>query len=490
MPGTTTPARSWISAATAGDRRRWVALVVVCLGQLMIVLDATIVNVALPSIQRDLRFSQANLTWVVDAYLISFGSFLLMGGRLGDLVGRKKVFLGGLVVFTAASLLCGLADAQGLLIAARFVQGLGGAVTSAVILALIVTEFPAPSERAKAMSVYTFVAVGGGSIGLVLGGVLTQSIDWHWIFLVNLPIGIAALALGWLLIDETEGIGLREGVDVLGSVLVTVAMMIGVYAIVTSSDAGLGSAHTLGFGGLSLALLTAFGVLQTRLANPIMPPHVLRLRGLLGSSAVRGLLVTGMFGAFFLGALYFEHVLGYSALQTGLAFLPQTLVVGVLSLGITAWLMGRFGAMRILVPGLALMTCGLLALAQAGTHAAYFPAIFIPLLLTGLGAGISFMPLLTIAMANVPARDAGLASGLVNVSMQMAAAVGLAVLGVIATHRTKTLLAGGDAPAGALTSGYHLAFLIGAGCVALGIVVALVVLRRSAPAAAANPRDP
>ncbi len=373
-------------------------------------------------------------------------------------------------------------------------QGLGGAVTSAVILALIVTEFPLPDERAKAMSVYTFVAVGGGSIGLVLGGVLTQSIDWHWIFLVNLPIGIAALVLGWRLIEETEGIGLREGVDVLGSVLVTVAMIIGVYAIVTSSEHGLASMHTLAFGGLSLALLTAFGVLQTRLTNPIMPLQILRLPGLLGSSAVRGLLVTGMFGAFFLGALYFEHVLGYSALQTGLAFLPQTLIVGTLSLGITAWLMRRFGTMRVLLPGLASMTCGLLLLAQAGTHASYFPSVFVPLLLTGLGAGMSFMPLLTIAMADVPARDAGLASGIVNVSMQMAAAVGLAVLGVIATHRTKTLLADGHAPVNALTSGYHLAFLVGSGCVALGIVVALLVLRRPAPApaatAAAEPANP
>jgi EmrB/QacA subfamily drug resistance transporter len=478
-----------VSAATpttpiVSDRRRWIALVVVCLGQLMIVLDATIVNVALPSIQRDLHFTQANLTWVVDAYLIAFGSFLLLGGRLGDLVGRKRVFLGGLVLFTVASLLCGLSDAQGLLIAARFVQGLGGAVTSAVILAIVVTEFPLPDERAKAMSVYTFVAVGGGSVGLVLGGLLTQSIDWHWIFLVNLPIGAVALVLGWLLIDESEAIGFHEGVDVLGSVLVTVAMMIGVYAIVTSSDHGVGSAHTLGFGGVSLVLLAAFGALQSRLRNPIMPLHVLRLRGLVGSSAVRGLLVTGMFGAFFLGALYFEHVLGYTALQTGLAFLPQTLTVGALSLGVTAWLMRRFGAMRVLLPGLGLMTVGLLLLSTAGEHAAFFPTIFVSLMLTGLGAGISFMPLLTIAMADVPARDAGLASGVVNVSMQMAAALGLAVLGVLATHRTKMLLASGHSAPSALTAGYHLAFVIGAACVALGVVVALLVLR--APAAEAH----
>jgi EmrB/QacA subfamily drug resistance transporter len=331
------------SSQHASDRRRWIALVVVCLGQLMIVLDATIVNVALPAIQKDLHFAQANLTWVVNAYLITFGSFLLMAGRLGDLIGRKRVFLGGLVLFTFASALCGLADSQGLLIAARLLQGLGGAVASAVILAIIVTEFPERNEQAKAMSVFMFVAVGGGSIGLLLGGLLTQSIDWHWIFFINVPIGVAAFVLGAALIDESEGIGLDQGVDVLGSVLVTVAMMLGVYAIVKSTQYGWGSAHTLGFGGVSIALLAAFFVLQARLANPIMPLRMLRLRSLVGSSVVRGLLITGMFAAFFLGALYFEHVLGYSAIETGLAFLPQTLAVGALALGVTARLMRRFG---------------------------------------------------------------------------------------------------------------------------------------------------
>ncbi len=464
-------------AQAHADRRRWIAFVVVCLGQLMIVLDVTIVNVALPSIQKDLHFSQANLAWVVDAYLIAFGSFLLLGGRLGDLVGRKRVFLSGLVLFTIASALCGLADDQTLLIVARFVQGLGGAITSAVILAIVVTEFPEPADRAKAMSIYTFVAVGGGSVGLILGGIITQAVDWHWIFLVNVPIGIAAFALGFFLIDESEAIGFDDGVDVLGSFLVTVGAMLVVFAIVKSTDYGWTSAHTLGFGGAGIALLAVFFLYESRVSNPIMPLRILRLRSLIGSSAVRGLLVTGMFGMFFLGALYFEHVLGYSALQTGLAFLPQTLTVAVLSLGITAKLLGRFGAMRLLIPGLALMAVGQLILATAGEHAQFFPTIFLALFVTGLGAGTSFMPLLTIAMADVPPRDAGLASGVINVSMQISAAIGIAILGALATHRTKSLVADHHALRSALTSGYHLSFLIGAGCIVAAIVVSLLVLR-------------
>jgi EmrB/QacA subfamily drug resistance transporter len=459
------------------DRRRWIAFVVVCLGQLMIVLDVTIVNVALPAIQKDLHFSQANLTWVVDAYLIAFGSFLLLGGRLGDLIGRKRVFLAGLVLFTSASALCGLADDQTLLILARFAQGLGAAITSAVILALVVTEFPEPADRAKAMSIYTFVAVGGGSLGLILGGVLTQAVDWHWIFLVNVPIGVLAFVLGKLLIDESEAIGLDRGVDVLGSVLVTVGTALGVYAIVKTTDYGWGSAHTLGFFGVGLALLAAFFLLESRLANPIMPLRILRIRSLVGSSVVRGLLVTGMFGMFFLGSLYFEHVLGYSALQTGLAFLPQTITVAILSLGITARLLRRFGAMQLMVPGLALMAVGQLMFAGAGEHADFFPTIFFALFVTGLGAGTSFMPLLTIAMADVPPQDAGLGSGVINVSMQIAAAIGIAVLGALASHRTTTLLHDGHTVHGALISGYHLAFYIGAGCVVAAIAVALAVLR-------------
>jgi len=459
------------------DRRRWIALIVVCLAQLMSVLDSTVVNVALPSIQHDLHFTQSSLTWVVNAYLITFGSFLLLAGRLGDLVGRKRVFLAGVLLFTAASAACGLAHDQTLLIVARFIQGAGGALAVSVILAIIVTEFPAPGERATAMSAYMFVVVSGGSIGLLAGGVLTQAINWHWIFFINLPIGAVTLLLGGALIRENEGAGLGKGVDVLGSILVTVALMLGVYAIVEVTRYGWASVHTLGVGALAVALLAAFIALEARVAKPILPLRILRLRGLVGSSAVRGFLVTGMFTTFFLGALYLQHILHYSAVRTGLAFLPMTLTVAVLSLGVTARIVRRFGAIRTLVPGLLSCSVSLVLLSTAGVHASYFPTIFLAYLLLGLGAGSSFMPLLTIAMADVPARDAGLGSGIVNVSMQISAALGLAVLSTIATNHTNALSAHGDTLAGALTGGYHLAFTIAAASVAVGALVALVVLR-------------
>jgi EmrB/QacA subfamily drug resistance transporter len=463
---------------SASDRRRWIALVVVCLGQLMIVLDTTIVNVALPSLQRDLHFSQSNLTWVVNAYLITYGSFLLLAGRLGDLVGRKKVFLAGLVVFTVASALCGLAQDQAMLVGARFLQGIGGAMSTASILALIATGFEAGAERARAMSVYTFVLASGGSLGLLAGGVLTQTISWHWIFFVNLPIGIATFVLGSALIEENEGIGLRRGVDWLGSILVTAALMLGVYAIVTSTESGWGSVHTLGFGGTAVALLAAFVALEARLANPILPLQILRVRSLTGSSAVRALLATGMYTAFFLGALYLEHVRGYGALRTGLAFLPMSVGVGLVSLAIAPRLMARLGPRTTLLGGLSSALAGLVLLTQTGEHAPYLPGLFSAFALIGIGAGLGFLPLLTLAMSEVPQQDAGLASGIVNVSMQMAAALGLAVLGTVATDRTRTLAADGVSTQSALTGGYHLSFAIGAVCVAVGILAALALLRR------------
>jgi EmrB/QacA subfamily drug resistance transporter len=465
-----------IKAPSSIDRR-WVALVVLCFGYLMIVLDMTIVNVALPSIQHDLHFSQANLTWVVNAYLITYGGFLLLAGRLGDLIGRKRLFLVGLVVFTASSLACALATTQGVLIAARFIQGVGGALTASVVLAILATEFPSPAERAKAMSVYTFVAVSGGSIGLLAGGALTQAIDWHWIFVINLPIGIATLLLGRALIRDHEGTGIKGGVDVAGSVLVTAALMLGVYAIVKSTDYGWGSAQTLGVGGGAIALLAAFVALEARLRNPIFPLGILRVPGLAISSVLRGMMVVGMFSAFFLGTLYLERVLGYSPWKTGLAFLPMTLSVATLSLGITARLMARFGAKRLVVAGMTLAVASLLVLAGAGPHAGYFPTVFGAFVILGVGAGMSFMPLVTMAMANVPASDSGLASGIVNVSMQVSGAIGLAVLGTIATDHTRTLAAHGHSAAVAATDGYHLSFVIGAVVVAAGVLVALVALK-------------
>jgi EmrB/QacA subfamily drug resistance transporter len=444
---------------------------------LMNALDATVVNVALPKIQHDLGFTQAGLAWVIDAYMISFAGLLLMSGRLGDLVGRKKIFLIGLVVFIAASAVCGIAGSQGVLIAARFVQGIGGALSSSVILAIIATEFPDARERAKAMSAYIFVAVGGGSIGLLAGGALTQALDWHWIFFINLPIGLIALLLGIWLVEENEGIGLGKGVDVLGSVLVTAGLMVGVYAVVKSTTYGWGSAHTLGFFAISLGLVGAFVAVESRVSNPIMPLRIFSVRGLASSSLVRGFMFVGMYGCFFLGTLYLEHVLGYDAMRTGLAFLPMTLVVAVLSTGITARLVQRFGARATAVPAIALAAVGLALLAQAGPHASYFPSLLVPFVLMGAGMGAASVPLLTVAMAEVPTRDAGLASGIVNVSMQVAGALGVAVLGTISSDRTKTLAVHGHSLDNALIGGYHLAFTVAAAVVLVGLLIALVTMR-------------
>src|SRR5258707_2768295 len=428
---------------TSTDRRRWIALLVVCFGQLMIVLDAAIVNVALPAIQSDLHFSQANLTWVVNAYLITYGSFVLLAGRAGDLIGRKKVFLTGVALFTAASVLCGLAHDPALLVTGRFLQGAGGALSAGVIIAIIVTGFTEPNERAQAMSVFTFTIAGGGSLGLLAGGLLTQMVNWHWIFFINVPIGLITILLGRVLIEENEGIGLADGVDVLGSILVSAALMLGVYAIVTSADHSLASAHTLGFGGGAIALLAIFVWLETRIANPILPLRILGIRSLLGASGARAMLAAGMFTTFFIGALYLQHVRGYDAFGTGLAFLPHTLALGGLSLGVTARLMRRFGPQRLLAFGLAMASLALVLLAGAGPHDGYFPRLFVAYALFGIGAGTSFMPLTIIAMAEVPAVDAGLAAGISNVSMQISAAIGLAAMGTIATQHRRALVAPG-----------------------------------------------
>ncbi|HYZ82494.1 MAG TPA: MFS transporter [Solirubrobacteraceae bacterium] len=475
------------TSISTNDRRRWMALVVVCLAQLMIVLDTTIVNVALPSIQHDLHFSQGNLTWVVNAFLVTFGSFLLLAGRLGDLLGRKRVFLAGLILFTVASVLCGAAPSQGFLIAARFIQGVGAAMQASVILAIIVTEFPQPGDRARAMSAYVFTAVAGGSLGLLAGGALTEALSWHWIFFVNIPIGLAAMAFGRILIPDDRGIGLEHGVDWLGSALVTVSLMTAVYAIVQVTSHGWGSPQVLGFGALAAVLMAAFLILESRIDNPIMPLRILRLRGLVASSVVRGLLVTGMYSTFFLGTLYLEHVRHYSALDTGMAFLPWTVTVGFLSLGVTARLVERFGQMRVLIPGMLSVIVGLLLLRTTGEHTSFFPTVFFAFFAIGLGIGNAFMPLLSIAMADVPAEDAGLGSGITNVSQQVAGALGLAVLGTIATSHSKTLLAEHHSLAGSLIGGYHLAFGIGVLSVVAAIATALVLLRTPASKEAEEP---
>jgi EmrB/QacA subfamily drug resistance transporter len=466
----------------SADSRRWASLFVVCLAQLMIVLDVTIVNVALPSIQHDLGFSQANLTWVVNGFLVTFGSLLLLAGRLGDLIGRKRVFLAGVVTFTVASLLCGVAPSEGALIAARFLQGVGAAAQASVILAIIVTEFPRPDERARAMGAYVFVSVAGGSLGLLAGGLLTQALSWHWVFFVNIPIGLATLALGQVLIRADSGRGLGHGVDWLGSALVTFSLMSGIYAIVQATSHGWGSAVVLGFGALAVALMAAFLALEARIENPIMPLRILRLPGLVNASLVRGLLVTGMYSTFFLGTLYLEHVRHYSALQTGAAFLPWTLTVAVLSQGITARLVDRFGPLRVLTLGMATAAAGLLTFATVGPDTAFFPTVFLASFLIGLGIGNAFMPLLTLAMADVPAADAGLGSGITNVSQQISGAFGLAVLSTLADNHTKSLLADHNGLTSSLIGGYHLAFIVGAVTIAVGVALAFVLLRPARPA--------
>jgi len=461
----------------AADDRRWLALVVLCVGMLMIVLDVTVVNVALPSVQDDLGFSQSNLAWVVNAYLISFGGLLLLAGRLGDLIGRRRVFLIGLGIFTVASLLCGVAQSQGLLIAARFVQGVGGAMTSAVILGMIVTMFPDPKEQAKAIGIYGFVASGGGSFLLFEGSALTESINWHWIFFINLPIAIGTALAATRLIDADEGIGIGRGADVLGAVLVTGSLMLGVYTIVKASEFGWGATRTLGLGAVSLALLAAFIVRQARAANPLMPLHIFRSRNVSGANLVQVVVVAGMFGMFFMGTLYLERVLGFDPLEIGFAFLPATIVMGIFSAGLSARLNERYGARVTLVPALVFVLMGLVLFARAPVDGTYLADVLAPVILVGIGAGLAFPSLMTLAMSGATPADAGLASGLVNTTAQVGGALGLAVLATLATSRTGDLLASGEGTASALTGGYRLAFLVGAGLVVAGIGIALTVLR-------------
>ena len=483
------PASEASTGAPRSNKMRWWALVVVCLAMFMNALDSSIVNVALPAIQRDLHFGASGLTWVVTAFLISFGSFLLMAGRLGDLIGRRKVFLTGIVVFTVSSMMCGIAQTQTELIVGRFFQGIGGAFSSSVIIAIVITEFPDPAERARAMSAYIFVAVGGGSIGLLVGGILTQALDWHWIFFINVPIGVFTFIFGRILIDENIGLGIRTGVDVVGSVLITMSLMIGIYAISTATQYHWLSPHTLGFVGASVVLLIAFFVYESRVANPIMPLRIFRIPTLTRSSIIRGMLATGMFTTFFLGALYLDGVLHYTPVQTGLAFLPMSISMGILSAGITARLVTRYGDKRVLIPGMVAGTIGLLWLTQLGTTTSYVSVMLPAFLLIGIGAGTAFAPLLSIAMADVPVADAGLGSGIVNVSMQMASALGLALLSVIATGRTHALEAAGHPAASAMTDGYRLAFLISAILVAAGTVVAALALDKSTPRSLETPLE-
>src|SRR5689334_7147846 len=461
---------------------RWRALYVLCAGMLMVILDQTIVNVALPSIQEDLGFTQSSLAWVVNAYLIAFGGLLLLAGRFGDLLGRRSVFLAGMVVFTTASLVCGLAGSQTMLIAARFVQGAGGALASAVILGMIVTMFPKPGEQAKAIGIYSFVASAGASIGLLSGGVLTQALNWHWIFFVNVPIGIATLLLALKMVPRDAGLGIRHGFDAAGAVLVTGALMLGVYAIVGAETHGWGSGRTLGLGVVALALLAAFVWRESTAATPLLPLRVFRSRNVAGANLVQALLVAGALGMFFLAVLYLQRVLGFDALETGVAFLPVSLAIGVLSLGFSARLNLRFGGRAVLVPGMALVSLGLAWLTRAPVDGSYAVDVLPAMLLLGVGAGVSFPALMTLAMSGANEADAGLASGLVNTTMQVGGALGIAVLATLASGRTDSLRASGVDAADALTGGYHLAFTVSAVLVAVGAVVSATLLQREAQA--------
>jgi EmrB/QacA subfamily drug resistance transporter len=469
-------------------RARWVALYVLCTGMLMIVLDATVVNVALPSIQTDLGFSSASLAWVVNAYLIAFGGLLLLAGRLGDLVGRRLVFLSGLGVFTAASAACGLAQSQSVLVTARFVQGAGGAMTSAVILGMIVTMFPEPREQAKAIGVFAFVASAGGAIGLLAGGILTQAINWHWIFFVNIPIGIATAVLARRLIDRDTGLGLGAGADVPGAVLVTAALMLSVFTIVKpAAELGWTAPRTLVFGAGSLLLLAAFIVREATAASPLMPLRMFRSRNVVGANLIQVIGAAGMFGMFFLGALYLQRVLKYDAIEIGLAFLPVTVLMGTLSVRYSERLITRFGPRHVCVPGLLLIMAALVLFSQAPVDAGYVGHVLPVMVLLGTGAGLCFPALMGLAMSGATPADAGLASGLVNTTAQVGGALGLAVMATLSATRTHHLLAAGHSSAAALTGGYHLAFWVSAALVLGAVVVAMTML---APASAAGEATP
>ncbi|HEY5873011.1 MAG TPA: DHA2 family efflux MFS transporter permease subunit [Gaiellaceae bacterium] len=469
---------------TMSSRARWLALLVLCLGDLMIVLDVTIVGVALPSIREDLGFSEESLAWVVNAYLITFGGFLLLGGRLGDLFGHRRLFLLGIALFTLASAACGLATSQEMLVGARAVQGVGGAVVSAVALSLMMTLFTEPAERAKAMGVFGFVASGGGSLGVLLGGVLTDALDWHWIFLVNVPVGILVVVLAFVLIPSARVATAAQKLDIAGAVTVTASLMLAVYAIVNGNEVGWVTPRTLGLLAVSGALLAAFLVIESRVESPLVPLRLFRLRNVAVSNVVGVLWAGAMFAWFFLSALYLQLVLGYTPLQVGLAFLPGNIIMGILSIGLSARLVMRFGIRLPLAVGLGLAAAGLLLFARAPVDGSFVVDVLPAMILLGLGAGMAFNPVLLAAMSDVEPSEAGLASGVVNTSFMMGGALGLAVLASLAASRTDTLLADGASEAVALTGGYHVAFFVGALFAIAAAALGGLLLRQGAYAAA------
>jgi len=475
---------------TMDRRTRWLALIVLCLGDLMIVLDTTIVNVALPSIREDLGFTETSLAWVVNAYLLTFGGFLLLGGRLGDLFGHRRLFLIGISLFTLASIACGVSTTQGMLVGARAVQGLGGAVVSAVALSLIMTLFTEPAERAKAMGVFGFVLAGGGTLGVLLGGVLTDLLSWHWIFLVNVPIGIAVYALCLKLIPARGGLATTGRLDVAGAVLVTTSLILAVYAIVNGNDKGWTSAQTLGLLIGSGVLMTAFLVLESRVSAPLMPLRILKLRNVATSNVVGVLWAAAMFAWFFLSALYLQLVLGYSPLQVGLAFLPANLIMGAFSIGLSAKLVMRFGIRAPLATGLSLAALGLLLFARAPVDGTFVVDVLPSMILLGFGAGMAFNPVLLAAMSDVEPSESGLASGVVNTAFMMGGALGLAILASLAASRTSSLSDSGESALEALNGGYHLAFLVGALFAVAAAAIGAVFLRPQAASMGAHEAEP
>src|SRR4249920_2776911 len=469
---------------TMDRRTRWLALIVLCLGDLMIVLDTTIVNVALPSIREDLGFSETSLAWVVNAYLLTFGGFLLLGGRLGDLYGHRRMFLIGLALFTLASLACGLATSEAALVIARAVQGTGGAVVSAVSLSLIMTLFTEPGDRAKAMGVFGFVAAGGGTIGVLLGGILTDTLSWHWIFLVNIPVGVVVFALCLNLLPGGRGAAASTRLDVAGAVTVTSSLMLAVYAIVNGNEVGWNSARTLGLLAVSAALIVLFLWIESRVDSPLVPLSLFKLRNVATANGVGVLWAAAMFAWFFLSALYLQRVLGYSPLDVGLAFLPTSLIMGAFSLGLSAKLVMRYGIRIPLSIGLTLAAIGLALFARAPVDGNYWMDVLPSMILLGCGAGMAFNPLLLAAMSDVAPEEAGLASGVVNTAFMMGGALGLAILASIAARKTSSLVASGESLVSALDGGYHVAFLAGAGFALAGAVLGGLLLRTPAPAPA------
>jgi EmrB/QacA subfamily drug resistance transporter len=456
---------------------RWLALTVLCLGSLMIVLDTTIVNVALPSIRTSLGFSETSLAWVVNTYLLTFGGFLLLGGRLGDLFGHRRLFLIGITLFTLASLACGLATTQVFLITARGIQGLGGAIVAAVALSLLMNLFIEPADRAKAMGVYGFVSAGGGSIGVLLGGLLTSALNWHWIFLVNIPVGAVVFALSLMLLPASRGQATTGRLDVAGAVTVTASLMLAVYAIVNGNDVGWTSVQTIGLLVTAAVLLAIFLGIEGRVRAPLIPLGLFRLRNVATANIVSVLWAAAMFAWFFLSALYLQLVLGYSPLQVGLAFLPANLIMAVFSLGLSAKLVMRFGIKPPLALGLLVAALGLGLFVRAPVNGNFVVDVLPNMILLGLGAGMAFNPVLLAAMSDVAPSESGLASGVVNTSFMMGGALGLAILASLAAARTNSLLASGDSHLTALNGGYHVAFLVGALFAALAAVLGAALLR-------------